>query len=300
VPPDAEATQGRLELLGIATVPVGRVLEPVRVEIAGARDVALRVLLGHAEVHVEEQEVAFGSCLGAAAGQELGEPGGVNQLLVAGQTLDGSGRVGRPCGEPTVEASHLRVPEVGQQAGEEVDVDRVAIEHDVAGGDDVLGPQDPLDLGPVDTAEPGGRERRRARHVATARLGAEPPAVVAGNGAEIDDGEIRIAQTSLEVRGRDGRGGGERLGCSHGVGPSERDGSASNKKTPARQGSGRCGAATRTVARSGTPPALLGSLRTEATREARNGTHDRRSVTGWEGRRNAYSDGHALHRLQPS
>ena len=49
---------------------------------------ALLVLLGHAEVDVEEEEPAGGRRLGAAAGEELAEPVDVDEPVVAGEPID--------------------------------------------------------------------------------------------------------------------------------------------------------------------------------------------------------------------
>ncbi len=76
---DAQRAQGGVDGLGRAAVPVGRVLEPVRVEVEGTRDVALGVFLGHAEVHVEEQELALGRRLRALAREHVAEPVDVDE-----------------------------------------------------------------------------------------------------------------------------------------------------------------------------------------------------------------------------
>ena len=78
-----------------------------------------------------------------------------------------------------------------------VDDDRAVRRHVLV--DEELG-----DLGRIDAAEPLAGERDRARDVAAARLALESPAVVGRGRAEIDDGEVRIAQAPGEVGGGDG------------------------------------------------------------------------------------------------
>src|SRR3989442_12809203 len=53
---DAKRSQRGFERLGRSPVPVGRILQPVGVEVMRPRDMALRVFLGDAKVHVEEDE----------------------------------------------------------------------------------------------------------------------------------------------------------------------------------------------------------------------------------------------------
>ena len=77
---DAERLERGRDRLGRAAVPVGRVLEPVGVEVVRARDVALGVLLGDAEVDVEQQELLVRRRLGSLAGEHVAQPRDVDEL----------------------------------------------------------------------------------------------------------------------------------------------------------------------------------------------------------------------------
>ena len=76
----------------------------------------------------------------------------------------------------------------------------VAVDDDVAAGDDPLLVEEAPDLGLVDDVEPGGREGDGARDVAAARLAVPAPAVVGGERADVDDGQSRVVESLLGVR----------------------------------------------------------------------------------------------------
>ncbi len=100
---DPERAQRYVELGGRAAVPADRVLELIRVEIEGPREVVLLVLLGNPEIDMEEQEGARRCGLRPAAREELREPVGMDEALVVRQALDGKAS----CRPPT-RASHAR------------------------------------------------------------------------------------------------------------------------------------------------------------------------------------------------
>src|SRR5204862_1398673 len=64
---DPERPQRCVELFGRAAVPVARALDLVCIEVERAGKVAVRVLLGNAEVDVEEQHRPVWCSLGRAA-----------------------------------------------------------------------------------------------------------------------------------------------------------------------------------------------------------------------------------------
>ena len=172
---DAERAHGGIELLGRPAVPVDRVLELVRVEVERPREVILLVLLGDAEVDVEEQEAPGRRGLGPAAVEHLPEPVGVDEPVVVRETLDGQGLVGRPLGPAGLVDADPLVAELGQPGSDGRDVVGVAVEDDLLAGDDVLRVQQPCDLGVVDARQPGARETRQLRgcdHLGPRRSGA--------------------------------------------------------------------------------------------------------------------------------
>ena len=61
---DPERPQSRVEILRGAPIPVARALELVRVQVERAREVAIGVFLGNAEVDVEEEVPAPGAASG--------------------------------------------------------------------------------------------------------------------------------------------------------------------------------------------------------------------------------------------
>ena len=97
---DPERPERRLELGRRAAIPVGRVLEPVRVEVERAGQMAVRVFLGDTEVDVEQEVLPVPERVGAAAVDQLAHLLGVDELLVVGQLLDRVPFVSRPGREP--------------------------------------------------------------------------------------------------------------------------------------------------------------------------------------------------------
>ncbi len=181
------------------------ILEAVRVEVEGAREVALRVLLGDAEVHVEEQGLRVVVRLGALAGEQLADPLDVDEAVVVREALDREAVVRSPGREAGLVAEDVVVTELGQSRVESRRVlGAVAVDHDRAVERDALREKETLDLGLVDAAQPGRREDRRAWDVAAACLALEAPAVVGGDRADIDDGQARVGQAPVELVGRDG------------------------------------------------------------------------------------------------
>ena len=105
---DPERAQRVVELGRRAAVPVGRRLQPVGVEVAGGGDVPVRVLLGDAEVHVEQEGVGAGRRLDGLPGEHVAQPADVDQALVVGQAVDRVRRVDGPGREPALEDARRR------------------------------------------------------------------------------------------------------------------------------------------------------------------------------------------------
>ena len=109
---------------------------------------ALRVFLGHPEVHVEEQELALGRGFRALAREDLAEPVDVDELVVLRQALDRQVRVGRPGREAVGVDADVLDAELGQARGDGLGiVGPGAVDDDVPPGDDALLVEDAADLG---------------------------------------------------------------------------------------------------------------------------------------------------------
>ena len=205
---DPERPQRMIKLGRRPAIPVGRRLEPVGVEIVGARDVTVGVLLGYPEVHVEEHVAGRRGRLGPFACEHRLQPGDVHQLVVVRQALDGQAFVGRPGGPAGVIAAHV-LEAARQQVARERDgvVRPVAIDHDRAAGLNALRTEEAFDLGRIHGSQPIARERHSARDVAAAGLASEAPAVVGGQWAHVDDRQCRVAQPVTKLVGRNCQAG---------------------------------------------------------------------------------------------
>ena len=201
---DAEGAQGRIDHFGGAPIPVGRILEPVRVEEERARDVSLGVFLGHAEVHVEEQELLVGRRLRRLPVEDITQPRDVHELVVVWKTIEWQRWVGGPGRGPILVSASAGDAEIGEGRHELGGIVRpIAVDDDVAIGGDPLLVQEPPDLGLVDDPEPAGREGDGSRDVAAAGLAVPTPAVVGGERSDVDDGSSRVVQSFAEFGGRD-------------------------------------------------------------------------------------------------
>ena len=139
---------------------------------------ALRVLLGDAEVHVEEEERSFGRGFGALAVEHAPEPIDVDEAVVVREPLHRQGLVGGPGGEAGFVREDGLDPEGGKPGLEGAGIVRaVAVDDDRSAGLDALRVEEPPDLGVVDARQPRDREGNRARDVPAAGLGAEAPPV---------------------------------------------------------------------------------------------------------------------------
>ena len=100
---DAQRAEGGLDDLRGAPVPVDRVLQPVRVEEEGARDVALGIFLGDPEVDVEEQELLVRRRLGPLPVEHVAQPRDVDERLVvrAGARAAGIGSAAQAVAPPS-------------------------------------------------------------------------------------------------------------------------------------------------------------------------------------------------------
>ncbi len=207
---DAEGAHGGVDLgRGPALPDVLGILEPVRVQVQGARKMAFLVLLRDAEVDMEQEEPAGRGRFRATAGEELAEPLDVDEPVVLRQALDGTLGCRNPAREAAGQDPGRLDPVRPEHVGDNGRFGVVlAVDHDVAPGRDPLAAQEPDDLGPVDADEPGRRQGDRARDVAAARLVTDPPAVVGAEGPDVDDRQLGPGQDGLEPGGVDGGRGG--------------------------------------------------------------------------------------------
>ena len=112
---------------------------------------ALGVLLRNAEVHVEEQEPARGRGLGLASGEDLLEPGDVDELLVPGKALDGKGAVRSPLLPTGLVRARSVIAECRQSREQRRGGARaIPVDHDLTTGVDVLRPQQLDDVGVIE------------------------------------------------------------------------------------------------------------------------------------------------------
>jgi hypothetical protein len=165
--------------------------------------VAVAVLLGHSEVDVEEQVPARGSRLGRAAGEQLLQPRRMDELAVTLEPLDRQRRVGAPLGEAGVVGPRAHAQMLGDPAVEDGCGVAAAVDDDLLAGRDPLALEGEEELRVVETRQPTGGERHRARHVATADVALDPPAVVRRQRACVDDAQARFAEPRGELRRRD-------------------------------------------------------------------------------------------------
>ena len=207
---DAELADRRLELGGRPTVPVGRVLEPVGVEVEGARNVTVLVLLRNAEVHVEEQMASCRRSFRPAAIEKVSQPVGVNEALVVGKAIDRQALVCSPRG-PLVVRSDIVEADLGEPRSQPVDLAGAGPVEDERGvGSHALHGQKVTEVVVREDAQPRARQRHRARHVTPARLPGRAPAVERMERPRVDDRQARVLETELELRRRQGRVSDER------------------------------------------------------------------------------------------
>ena len=215
---DAQALERGLELCRGPAVPGDRVLEPVRVEIKGRRDVVLGVLLGNAEVDVEQEPSTRRRDLRRPAGEEIAEPVDVDEPLEPGQIFDGPIVVGRPGRPIALESDDPVKAEAGEPQLERVGVGRfVAVDDDRVVRVHAPGRERRLEIDIRQAAEPLDRERGGPGDVPAARLAAEMPAVVGRERSQVDEMEVGLAEPGEELVGGHGGGGnGDRRGSGHG------------------------------------------------------------------------------------
>ena len=200
---DPERPQRMIKLGGRPAIPVGRRLEPVGVEIVGARDVSVGVLLGDPEVHVEEHVAGRRGGLRPLSCEHSLQPGDVHQLVVVRQALDRQALVARPRGPAGVIGVHVLETTREEVTGERDRVDGpVAVDHDGTAGLNALRSEEAFDLGRIHGSQPIPRERHSARDMAAADLASEAPAVVRGQRAHVDDRQGRFAQPIAKLVGR--------------------------------------------------------------------------------------------------
>ena len=214
---DAERSKRRLDGLGRPAVPVRGVLEPVGVEVERSRDMSVRVFLRHAEIDVEEDELASRSGLGPFPVEHLAEPLDVDELLVLGQPLDGETLVGRPGRKPGLEDPRALDAEAVELGRKGIRFEPIAIDHDVASSGDALGKEQAIDLCRIDAVKPRRGKGDGAGNVAAAGFSLEPPAVVGGDRSYVHDRGRAIGEASVELLDRNGRSRGlySGFGCCH-------------------------------------------------------------------------------------
>ena len=109
---------------------------------------ALGVFLGHAEVHVEEQELALGRGFRALAREDLRSQSMWTSLSYFGRRSTGRSGVGRPGREAVGVDADVLDAELGQARGDGLGiVGPGAVDDDVPPGDDALLVEDAADLG---------------------------------------------------------------------------------------------------------------------------------------------------------
>ena len=165
---------------------------------------ALGVLLGHPEVDVEQQEGAVRRRLGPSTVEHLAEPGDVDELVVVGQALERQRLVGGPGRSPSLEDPGSVDAERSEPADERRGVHvAVAVDGDLATRGHALRVEEALDLGLVDGVDPGDGERDGAGHVAASRDAAPVPAVVGDQRSDVDDRQVRVVESLMELGGGD-------------------------------------------------------------------------------------------------
>ncbi len=164
---DSERAHGETELLRRPALPVDGVLELVGVEVERTGEVPFRVLLGDAEVDVEEQEASGRRRLRSVAVEHLGEPVAVHEPVVVRETLDGQSLVAGPVGPSGLVDAHPPVVEVGEPGSHGRNVCGVAVEDDLLVGDDTFLVKEPYDLGVVDARKPCAGKRDGSGNVPT-------------------------------------------------------------------------------------------------------------------------------------
>ena len=165
---------------------------------------ALLVLLGNAEVDVEEQEVAVRRGLGRVACEQLPQPGGVHEFVVVRKALDRERLVGGPLRPARVVHADALLAQFDESRSHRPDLfGEVAVQHDLARVGDVLDPEQPLNLGGVDAIQPRAREGDRARDVAASCGARQVPAVVGGERTDVDDRQSGVVQAKAKLVRRD-------------------------------------------------------------------------------------------------
>ena len=122
------------------------------------------------------------------------------------ETLDGQGLVARPLGPALLVVADTCVTQLGESCldGREV-FGTVAVEDDLSAGDDAFRPEQLFDLQGVDTVEPGARERDGSWDVTPSSRPALAPAVVRGQGPNVDDRQGGVVEPAAELGERDER-----------------------------------------------------------------------------------------------
>src|SRR5919201_668463 len=126
----------------------------------------------------------------------------MDELVVVRQSLDGQVRVGRPLGPSSFVDSDALVAQVRQPGPDRQDTLRIiAVEDDLPARKNTFRVEQPLDVGAVDAVQPGAREGDGSRDVSAPSLSTTTPAVVAGQRADVDDGEIGFVESPPELGG---------------------------------------------------------------------------------------------------
>ena len=203
---DAEAGEGRLDLLGRAPIPVGRVLELVGVEVQRARQMRLEVLLRDAEVHVEEEGPTGRRGLGT--GRRRAGPGArpdARARRKRGRRSTGSASsAAHPC-QPASSTRTSLAPSSLQPRGEcaRVARPRRRVRRRRCGRSRSRTPFSPSRLATSAGSmrgQPRGREGDGARDVPAAGLVGEAPAVEGGQRSDVDDDQARRAESRRPAR----------------------------------------------------------------------------------------------------
>src|ERR1700694_4564957 len=132
----------------------------------------------------------------------------MDELVVVRQAIDRQARVGGPLGPTALVDPDTGLAQLGQPGLEPQRVLRaIAVKDYFATLENAFGLHQPFHLGFVDAIEPGAGEGDRSRDVTPAGRAARAPAVVGGQGPNIDDGQVGVAEPLAKLRQGDGRTG---------------------------------------------------------------------------------------------
>ena len=157
---------------------------------------------------MEKAERAGRSGLRGPPVEQLAKPVWMDKLLVIGEPIDRQRSLRRPLGpaalvSPDTQLSQRRQPCPQRQAI----LGPIAIEDDLPAVENGLRAQQPLDLRRINGLQPGAREGNRARDMPSSNGASRTPAVVGGEGSNIDESQIRVVESLAKFSQVDDRFG---------------------------------------------------------------------------------------------